>query len=38
MGAAVSLSETSGYEVLDTVAVIDIGINTKHNTKCLISY
>ena len=30
--------EIKGYEVLDKIAVIDIGITKQHDTKCLISY
>ena len=38
MAAATLLSEKAGYEVLDKVAVIDVGIKVNHDTKCLISY
>ena len=38
MTAAKLLCELAGYEVIDTLCLIDIGIAKKHNTKCLISY
>ena len=38
MASAALLCGISGYEVLDKVAVIDIGLTKKHDTKCLISY
>jgi|TARA_R110000796_G_scaffold13821_3_gene44647 adenine phosphoribosyltransferase len=38
MASAALLCDISGYEVLDKVAVIDIGLTKKHDTKCLISY
>ena len=38
MQAAVDLATKSGYEVIDTLCLIDIGIVKNHNTKCLISY
>ena len=38
MTSAALLCSISGYEVLDKVAVIDIGLTKKHDTKCLISY
>ena len=38
MTAAKSLCELAGYEVIDTLCLLDIGIVKKHNTKCLISY
>jgi adenine phosphoribosyltransferase len=38
MAAAKLLCELAGYEVADTVCLLDIGINKTHNTKCLISY
>ena len=38
MTAAKLLCEIAGYEVADTVCLLDIGINKTHNTKCLISY
>ena len=38
MQAAVDLATKSGYEVIDTLCLIDIGIVKNHKTKCLISY
>ena len=38
LAAAEFLAEMSGYEVLDKVCFIDIGIIKKHNVKCLVSY
>ena len=38
MTSAALLCDVSGYEVLDKIAVIDIGITKQHDTKCLISY
>ena len=38
MASSALLCDISGYEVLDKVAVIDIGLTKKHDTKCLISY
>ena len=38
MTAAKLLCELAGYEVIDTLCLIDIGIAKKHDTKCLISY
>ena len=38
INAAIKLAEKAGYQVLDTVCLLDVGIIKKHNTKCLISY
>lgn len=38
MLAAESLCDFAGYEVLDRIAVVDVGITKEHDTKCLISY
>ena len=38
MQASVDLATKAGYEVIDTLCLIDIGIVKDHNTKCLISY
>ena len=38
MQASVDLATKAGYEVIDTLCLLDIGIVKNHNTKCLISY
>ena len=38
MAAAEILAETSGYEVIQKVCLLDIGLIKKHDTKCLIYY
>ena len=38
MTAAKLLCELAGYEVIDTVCLLDIGLTKNHDTKCLISY
>jgi len=38
IAAAELLAETSGYEVLDKVCLVDIGIIKNHDVKCLVSY
>jgi adenine phosphoribosyltransferase len=38
MASADILCDISGYEVLDKIAVIDVGLIKQHDTKCLISY
>lgn len=38
MTAAKLICDLAGYEVVDTVCLVDIGINKTHDTKCLISY
>jgi adenine phosphoribosyltransferase len=38
MASADILCDISGYEVLDKIAVIDVGLTKQHDTKCLISY
>ena len=38
MTAASAICKLAGYEVLDTLCLVDIGINKQHDTKCLISY
>lgn len=36
--AAEKLATAAGYQVIDSICLIDIGILKDHNTKCLISY
>lgn len=36
--AAEKLATNCGYQVIDTICLIDIGILKNHNIKCLISY
>ena len=38
MQAAETLCEKIGYEVIDKLCLIDIGIIKKHEVKCLINY
>lgn len=38
MEAAQQLATEAGYEVIDSICLIDIGILKQHNIKCLISY
>ena len=38
MTATDMLCELAGYQVVDSICLLDIGINKKHTTKCLISY
>ena len=38
MEAAKQLCEMSGYTVLDTICLVDIGIKKDHDVKCLITY
>ena len=38
MTAASAICKLAGYDVLDTLCLVDIGINKQHDTKCLISY
>ena len=38
MTAAEMICELAGYQVVDSICLLDIGINKKHTTKCLISY
>ena len=38
IAAAEILAETSGYQVLDSVCLLDIGLIKEHDTKCVISY
>lgn len=38
MTAAKELCESAGYQVVDTLCLIDIGIVKNHDVKCLISY
>ena len=38
MFAAESLCKASGYEVVDKLCLVDIGIRKGHDVKCLISY
>ena len=36
--AAQQLATDAGYEVIDSICLIDIGILKQHNIKCLLSY
>ena len=38
MEAAQQLATDAGYEVIDSICLIDIGILKQHNIKCLLSY
>lgn len=38
MEAAQQLATDAGYEIIDSICLIDIGILKQHNIKCLISY
>lgn len=38
MTAAKLLCELAGYEVIDTLCLLDIGLIKQHDTKCLIYY
>jgi adenine phosphoribosyltransferase len=38
MEAAKELCESSGYVVVDTLCLLDIGIVKDHDVKCLITY
>ena len=38
MTAAKLLCDLAGYEVIDTICLLDIGLTKNHDTKCLISY
>ena len=38
MKAAEQLADFAGYQVIDSLCLLDIGITKKHKTKCLISY
>ena len=38
MTAAEELCKSAGYNVVDKVCLVDIGINKNHDVKCLISY
>ena len=38
MKAARLICDLAGYNVVDTVSLIDIGLIQNHDTKCLISY
>ena len=38
MTAAEMICELAGYQVVDSICLLDIGINKKRTTKCLISY
>ena len=38
MTAAKLICDLAGYEVVDTISLIDIGLIQNHDTKCLISY
>jgi adenine/guanine phosphoribosyltransferase-like PRPP-binding protein len=38
MAAAIHLASKAGYQVMETISLIDIGIIKDHDTKCLISY
>ena len=38
MKAAEQLADFAGYQVIDSLCLLDIGITKEHKTKCLISY
>ena len=38
MEAAKKLCEMSGYNVIETICLLDIGIKKDHDVKCLITY
>jgi adenine phosphoribosyltransferase len=38
MNSAIKLVKKAGFNVIDTLCLIDIGIVKEHSTKCLISY
>lgn len=38
MEAAKELCNEAGYQVIDTLCLLDIGIRKGHTTKCLVSY
>ena len=38
MNAAEELCKSAGYNVIDKICLIDIGIVKEHNVKCLINY
>ena len=38
MDAAQQLCEMSGYDVIDKICLVDIGIKKDHDVKCLITY
>ena len=38
MRAAEELADFAGYQVIDSLCLLDIGITKEHKTKCLISY
>jgi adenine phosphoribosyltransferase len=38
MGAAVELCKSAGYEVVDKLCLVDIGLVKGHDVKCLITY
>jgi adenine phosphoribosyltransferase len=38
MDAANKLCELSGYNVVDKICLVDIGIKKGHDVKCLINY
>ena len=38
MKAAEQLADFAGYQVIDSLCLLDIGIIKEHKTKCLISY
>ena len=38
MKASIQLAIKAGFEVIDTICLIDIGLMKKHKTKCLIYY
>ena len=38
MDAAEELCKSAGYNVIDKVCLVDIGIRKNHDVKCLINY
>ena len=38
MSASIELAEKAGYNVIDTICFLDIGLKKNHNTKCVIYY
>ena len=38
MEAAEKLCKMAGYNVIDTICLLDVGIKQNHNVKCLITY
>jgi adenine phosphoribosyltransferase len=38
MDAAVELCKSAGYNVIEKICLIDIGIRKNHDVKCLVTY